>query len=111
MMPIEQFGIRVCTQCGTATAMDRACHQCGPPRRDLMPNTELRCPGWGCHLKGHCTLYLPSNAQGAGRMRWMEPPYVPETQHCPEMEPADLTPTLVELTEVLKRTIGRQNRN
>lgn len=110
-MRIEQFGIRACLTCGTPTALDRACHRCGPPSRELVPDVELRCPGWGCHLKGHCTLYLPSNAAAAGKVRWMEPPYVAEMQHCPDMLPAELTPVLIELTDALRKTIGRQNRN
>lgn len=110
-MSLEHFGIRPCPTCGTATAHDRACRRCGAPTHDLVPNVARGCPGWACPLKGQCALYLPSNAQGAGQVRWMEPPYVAELEHCTEQVATELRGELGEMTEALKRTIGRQNQN
>jgi hypothetical protein len=110
-MDLHRHGITLCPTCGTATAHDRACRKCGAPTQELVPNVAVRCPGWGCPLRERCALYLPSNAQGAGQVQWMEPPYVAELEHCPERVPHELSEELDQLTQALRRTVARQNRN
>jgi hypothetical protein len=62
-------------------------------------------------MKERCALYLPSNAQGAALVQWMEPPYVAELLHCPELVPHELSEDLDQLTQALRRTVARQNQN
>jgi hypothetical protein len=107
MADLRTLGMYQCHHCGALMAVEQHCIHCAPGAPEEVAKTA--CPGWGCPIRTGCPLYHTVHMKGSAHLGWIEPPYDHLTQDCTLNMPLGVV--VQELTQALRKTIGRQNAN